>query len=258
MGGFGSSSRIDKVDGVVSSQLPRFPIKSVPSNFKSYESSSILIEPLSFIQSKNLSVNNSTLSITDDDINIKTASEKELIIDTILKGVIVDYDKEDLFFCDLIYLAMMRKVLTFGDSPLNYDWTCPHCGENNKSEFFLTECSFNDLEKTDLPIKVSHLELEPPRISRIREFLKLKVDNKDINTDIALSALCVKAPSITDAIELLGSIYKQDDIDLINDSVSDLLALGNFNVIVKCDKKECLRDSYISGVNIFNTLLFNK
>lgn len=178
-------------------------VTSLPSAFLQYpEGSAVLCSPFSFGDLSRF--NNS---------NMTEVQFFEFVLEGIeTKG----FDKYDLTYYDVVYLALLRKMNSLGSTQVTLTSICDHCGHINTNhmdtQFFY---DFVDLEIEEMPLtlELNSGELELKFIT-IRDWMELA--NKDMLDD----SLNLYAKSVANRIfdEAYQTIYNAtgQDIEVLN------------------------------------------
>jgi len=136
---------------------------------------------------------------------IKTIAQSKLNVkdkfDRVLKGIDTSFDKLDLTVPDLIYLAFLRKISTFGVTDLKISTKCPVCNGNVDFKISLEDFDFNELKAPKLPvivpIKNEDYMFKPISIGKYFQLL----DKKKEDDEIALMAMCCISKKFEDAYD---------------------------------------------------------
>ena len=116
-------------------------IKELPSGFKGYpENTKISYVPMTF-----------------EEIEALNSSEMdpERAIAMLLKAIhCTTLPSYDLYYWDVMYIGIQRKLLAFGDTNGTLYKRCPKCGNLVSKSFSYTELEFKELEVPALPMRM--------------------------------------------------------------------------------------------------------
>jgi hypothetical protein len=120
--------------------LPVLEVKVLPSKFLPYpKAAKIAYNPYTFGEIKKFSQS-----------KFSPRGKYEFI----LEGIKTNFDKMLLTFSDFLYLALLRKISSLGNSKFQVIYLCEECGFRNEALFNINEIDFKDLEVPELPLVV--------------------------------------------------------------------------------------------------------
>ena len=183
------------IQGKDTSMRPLVVVENLPSNFKGYpEGTVISYDPITLNELEALN-NSSTTDI-------------ERGIAMLLKAIHCNtLPSEELYYWDVMYIGIQRKILAFGDTRGVTYAVCPNCGKVLQREFDYTELEFKELQAEDLPIitKLGGKEVEISLLT-MREFLELS----DLDSDLSVYAAMIKNLDREESLELVKNAYGKD------------------------------------------------
>lgn len=160
--------------------MPIHNIEDLPSNMIPYpEGAEISYRSYGFGEIKNIS--QSELSELD-------------FVDIVMNGIYTNFDKKTITFYDFLYIAILRKLFTIGNSKAELVYICPHCEKRVSSEIDMAEdIDFEYLKTEELPISTvlddgNVYEFHPFTI----EDYKWLVRNNKFKDYVAVISLCCK------------------------------------------------------------------
>jgi hypothetical protein len=199
------------------SNLPLTEVKQLPSGFKGYpEGTKISYTPLTLGELEAL--NSSDMDFTRG-------------IAMLLNSIHCNTVKvEDLYYWDVIYIGIQRKLLAFGDTRGVLYNQCPKCGNIVEHEFDYTEIDFHVLDVPDLPVctKVNGIDVEFSLIT-IKDFLQINEERGELD----LYARMIKNLPYQQAYELVKNCHGKD-AKLIK-YIDKQLGYGIQPFIIKCE-----------------------
>lgn len=145
------------------SNKPLIQINELPSGYKGYPAGTkISYEPLTL---KELEILN-----TDEDLDATYAVA--MLLDAIHCNTL---KAEELYFYDVMYIGIMRKIQSFGSTKGQLRKRCPNCGNIITKTFDYTEIDFKQMLAPNLPMKmeVCGKSLEFSQLS-MKEFLEIE------------------------------------------------------------------------------------
>ena len=170
-------------------------INELPSNFKGYpEGTKISYEPLTLGELEALN--------SSDNIDVQRGMAM------LLKSIHCNtLSVENLYYWDVIYIGIRRKLLAFGDTLGTLYERCPVCGEIVQKEFSYTELEFKQPNAPDLPIflDIQGQELEFNLIT-IKDFLEIEIEKGELD----VFARMIKNLPYEQAFELVSSCSGTD------------------------------------------------
>lgn len=173
---------------------PLIEVKELPSGFKGYpEGTKISYAPLTLGELEAL--NSGTMDVLRG-------------IAMLLKSIRCNtMPVEELYYWDVMYIGIQRKLLAFGDTRgILYNY-CPKCGAEVEFEFEHTQLEFETLQAPDLPIitTIANHELEFGLIT-IRDFLEIDTDKGTLD----VYARMIKNKSYEEAYEIVSNSSGKD------------------------------------------------
>lgn len=189
------SAPVEQVVNAETSTIPLIKVDKLPSGFKGYpQGTTISYSPMTIGELEAIN--------SGDTIDVERGLA--MLINSIHCTTINPYD---LYYWDVIYIGVKRKILAFGDTRGTLYEYCPNCGEIIQREFDYTEMEFKELEAEALPIitTINEKEVEFAPLT-IKEFLELPADC----TDIDVYAKMIKNLSFEKSYKLVESAYGKD------------------------------------------------
>lgn len=117
-------------------------VKQLPSEFKGYPKGTIIsYEPLKL---KELEILN-----TDEELDASYAIA--MLLDAIHCNTLTS---EQLYFYDVIYIGILRKIQSFGDTRGTIRRRCPKCGNIVSKTFDYTNIEFKQMQAPNLPMSL--------------------------------------------------------------------------------------------------------
>lgn len=170
-------------------------INELPSNFKGYpEGTKISYEPLTLGELEALN--------SSDNIDVQRGMAM------LLKSIHCNtLSVENLYYWDVMYIGIRRKLLAFGDTLGTLYERCPVCGEIVQKEFSYTELEFKQPNAPDLPIflDIQGQELEFNLIT-IKDFLEIEIEKGELD----VFARMIKNLPYEQSFELVSSCSGTD------------------------------------------------
>ena len=121
---------------------PVIEVKELPSEFKGYPKGTVIsFEPLTLGELEILN--------TDEDLDLSYGIA--LLLDAIHCNTL---KSEDLFFYDVMYIGIIRKIQAFGDTRGRIIKRCPKCGTPVSKTFDYTEIEFKQIKAPALPMRM--------------------------------------------------------------------------------------------------------
>lgn len=170
-------------------------INELPSNFKGYpEGTKISYEPLTLGE----------LEALNSSDNIDVQRGMAMLLNSIHCNTL---SVENLYYWDVMYIGIRRKLLAFGDTLGTLYERCPVCGEIVQKEFSYTELEFKQPNAPDLPIflDIQGQELEFNLIT-IKDFLEIEIEKGELD----VFARMIKNLPYEQAFELVSSCSGTD------------------------------------------------
>lgn len=144
-------------------------VDKLPSNFKGYpEGTRISYKPITLGELEALN---------------SGSVEVERGIAMLLKAIHCNTLKpQDLYYWDVMYIGIQRKLLAFGDTRGIIYEQCPNCGNIVEKEFDYTELEFKEIEAPNLPViaKIQNKEVEFGLIT-IKDFLEINTEKGELD-----------------------------------------------------------------------------
>lgn len=209
--------------------IPILDVSDLPSNWITYPpNSSIKVRRYTFGEIDKF--NQSTLNIVSR-------------IDLILEGIITSFDKDDLTIGDYLYLALYRKLFTFGDGVFSVKVGCPKCGKVHTFNVKTKDIDFNTLNLEKLPIVLTMVDGTKLSFSplTIRDLKSNNANNRDINSPIVELASQVRNMSYDEAYDIIYHSSNVDDENALRE-IQKYLDFGAKNIETKCINKITVPD----------------
>ena len=173
---------------------PLIEVKELPSGFKGYpEGTKISYTPLTLGELEAL--NSGTIDVLRG-------------IALLLKSIRCNtIPVEDLYYWDVMYIGIQRKLLAFGDTRgILYNY-CPTCGAEIEFEFEHTQLEFETLQAPALPIttNIGKHEVEFGLIT-IKDFLEIDPEKGTLD----VYARMIKNIPYADAYEIVSNSSGKD------------------------------------------------
>lgn len=207
----------------VNDYLPEIEVKVLPSGFKAYqEGASVKYKPYTY--GEIVKFNQSKISRIER-FNI------------VLNGIMTNFDKLELTYADYRYIALLRRISTFGSTKFVSEFSCPTCGGNNKLHLSSENIEFEDIQAPDLPaiITVNGKEVHFSPIT-LRGYTELENDEDGHLEDRAM-ARQVTNMSYEEALPLIQQATGKDLINI--QQVDEYLYHGVKPEIVTCATPAC-------------------
>lgn len=150
-------------------EKPIIQVKDLPSQFKGYpKGTTVSYTPLDLETLEKLN--------TDPDLDASYGIAE--LLDSIQCNTL---NSEDLYFYDVMYIGILRKINAFGDTRGQLRKRCPICGEIVTKTFDYTEIEFKQISAPDLPIRmeVAGKQLEFAQLT-MKEFLEIGEDEGEL------------------------------------------------------------------------------
>lgn len=183
-----------KIQNEVTKNIPLIEVNELPSGFKGYpKGTKISYEPLTLGELEALNTGN-------PDVERGIA----MLLNSIHCNTLESYD---LYYWDVMYIGIKRKLLAFGDTRGTLYAYCPKCGNIVEKEFDYTELDFKELQAPDLPVvtTISDQELEFGLLT-MKEFLEMESDEGELG----VYARMIKNKPFEEAKDLLSNCYGKD------------------------------------------------
>lgn len=153
----------------VTEKIPMVLVKELPSGFKGYpEGTKISYSPITLGELE---------SLNSGDMDIERGIA--MLLNSIHCNTL---PVEKLYYWDVMYIGIQRKLLAFGDTTGTIYAQCPNCGEIVERTFDFTELEFKELEAEDLPAitTICGKQVEIGLLT-IKEFLELDLENGELD-----------------------------------------------------------------------------
>lgn len=143
-------------------------VNELPSEFKGYpEGTKVSFKPITLEE----------LEVLNSD-NMDT----ERAIALLLKSIhCTTLPAQDLYYWDVIYVGIKRKLLAFGGTKGTLSRRCPYCGATVSKTFAYTDLEFKPIEARALPIRLD-IAGEQLVFSELtmKEFLQIKTEQGEL------------------------------------------------------------------------------
>ena len=211
----GDENILHEIDGVETDNLIKMDF--VPSQFKGYpKNTRIYYKPVTLGELETL-----------NNAEIDTTRGMAMLLNSIHCNTLKSYD---LYFWDVIFTGIQRKLLAFGEITGTLYKLCPKCGGTVTKSFKYTELDLKEIDAPDLPlcIEICGKEMEFAPLT-MKQFLQM--DTKEGQAGV-LSLMCRNIPYE----EVLPIIKNASGIDLKKLKYVDYqLAYGILPFYVKCE-----------------------
>ena len=175
--------------------VPLTPVLDLPSKFKGYpKGTKINYTPITLGELE-------TLNPTQD-IDITQG------IAMLLKSIHCNtLDPQDLYYWDVMYIGIQRKLLAFGNTEGTIYRTCPKCGNTISKKFLYTDLDFKQLQAPDLPLKmkINNKDVEFGLVT-MKQFLQIDPDQGAMG----VYARMIKNMEFNEAYSLVKGCYGLD------------------------------------------------
>ena len=121
---------------------PLIQVKELPSDFKGYPKGTVISYE---------SLDLETLENLNTDPKLDASYGVAELLDSIHCNTL---KPEDLYFYDVMYIGIMRKINAFGDTRGTLKRKCPKCGNIVSKTFDYTEIDFKQIAAPDLPMRM--------------------------------------------------------------------------------------------------------
>lgn len=162
-------------------------VDKLPSGFKGYpENTKISYSPITLGELE---------ALNSDDMDIERGMA--MLLNSIKCTTM---SVEDLYYWDVVYIGIQRKLLAFGDTRGTLYEQCPKCGNILEHEFEFTELEFKELEAPDLPVitTIAGKSVEVGLLT-IKEFFELDLERGDLD----VYARMIKNMNYEEAFQLI-------------------------------------------------------
>ena len=184
-----------KVQNEVVEKLPLVPVTKIPSNFKGYpEGTKISYNPLTLGELESLN--------NGDEVDIERGIA--MLLNAIHCNTLPSHD---LYYWDVIYIGIQRKLLAFGDTRGVLYAQCPKCGNIIEKEFDYTELDFKEIQAPDLPVitDINGIKVEFSLLT-MKDFLEIDVKKGELD----VYARMIKNMPYEKAYNLISNCYGKD------------------------------------------------
>lgn len=224
---FEPKRKVSEEKEIKTKYLPEIEVSEVPSKFISYKEDYIITyRPYAFGEIKK--TNQSKMSIRS-------------MFDFILEGITTNFDKYNLTVPDFLYISLLRKISTLGETKFNIKCLCSSCKIENSNTLNIQDIEFRDIKAPKLPINV---ELSVGKFSfkplTLKDYYFLIKEKKE---DDVLALLAIQA--CKDNEKEFNKVYQEfynlnrEDGEILEE-VDNYLDHSLMPVIFKC--KECKED----------------
>ena len=213
------NASLEQVQGSDTSMRPLVKVDKLPSGFKGYpEGTTISYDPITLGE----------LEALNNGENIDVERGIAMLLKAIHCNTLNSYD---LYYWDVMFIGIQRKLTAFGDTRGIIYGTCPKCGSIVEREFDYSELDFKELLAPDLPIIVTLGDKKVEiGLLTMKDFLELQTDGTV--TDFDLYCKLIKNIPYEEAKQLLTNLYGKD-IKLIK-YIDKLLNHGLKPLKTKC------------------------
>jgi len=197
----------DEDIGLLSVPTPDVPVTymdKLPSGFKGYpKGTKIGYKPITMEELEILSIEDE--SYNDEEEN---ESKANLAVAYLLKSIVCNTLKpEDLYYWDLMYIGIKRKMLAFGGTTGTTFGRCSKCGSTLVRQFTYNELEFKELNVPALPMKlqINGREVHFGQIT-MKDFLQID----PTQGQIGVYARMIKNMEFDEAYKFVKSLYGVD------------------------------------------------
>lgn len=197
----------DEDIGLLSVPTPDVPVTymdKLPSGFKGYpKGTKIGYKPITMEELEILSIEDE--SYNDEEEN---ESKANLAVAYLLKSIVCNTLKpEDLYYWDLMYIGIKRKMLAFGGTTGTTFGRCSKCGSTLVRQFEYNELEFKELNVPALPMKlqINGREVHFGQIT-MKDFLQID----PTQGQIGVYARMIKNMEFDEAYKFVKSLYGVD------------------------------------------------
>lgn len=149
-------------------EIPLVQVTQLPSGFKGYpKGTQISYRPITLGELE---------ALNSDEMDATRA------VAMLLKSIhCTTLNAEDLYYWDIMYIGIQRKLMAFGNTKGTIYNICPKCGKMVSKSFEYTELTFKELQAPDLPMRmtVSGKELEFKPLT-MKQFLQIEVEQGEL------------------------------------------------------------------------------
>lgn len=214
-----ASQQSDKGLGEKLRFFPEMIAEILPSQFKVYPKGTVIkYRPYAFGEIKKF--NQSGKSMLD-------------VFQTAMEGVTVEGMKlEDITYSDALYVSLLRKISSLGDTRFKVTYICSSCGKPVTDSVESTKIGFDELNVPKLPV-IAELSTGSLAFSPMTygSFIKLAKD-KNTNDEVAILAMMCVNKSFDEAYNLIYNASAGEGMVL--EHVDKLLYHGLQRIKFKC------------------------
>jgi hypothetical protein len=203
-------------------------LNSLPSGFKGYpEGTKISYEPITLGELE---------ALNTGEVDITRA------IAMLLKSIHCNtLPSEELYYWDVMYIGIQRKLLAFGDTKGVIYATCPKCGNIVEKEFDYTELEFKEISAPALPVitTVQNKEVEIHLLT-MKDFLQIDVEKGELDVYARMLNLPYE-----EAFQLISTCYGRDAKKIkfidkqLDYGLKPFIVTCNGEIIENDKKKKC-------------------
>lgn len=169
-------------------------------------------------------------------------------LEFIMQGIETSFPKEDLTLADMLYIGLMRKISTLGETQTKITYICAHCGESNEFILLNSDLAFDDILAKKLPVIASlsdgDYHFTPLTMKSYMELLDQGLHNETIPT---YAKMCINRP-YEKAYERFYAANSEDGAIL--EAVDELLYHGITPMEKICSKCGGLTQVEVEGGEI--------
>lgn len=163
--------RVDSkpVTNEVIEKVPMIHVKQVPSGFKGYpEGTKISYRPITLGELE---------SLNSGEMDIERGIA--MLLNSIHCNTL---PVEELYYWDVMFIGIQRKLLAFGDTRGTLYEQCPKCGNIVERDFDFTELEFKQCDAPDLPLftTINGVDVEIGLLT-IKQFFELDLERGDLD-----------------------------------------------------------------------------
>ena len=198
--------------------LPLVKVTQLPSGFLGYpEGTTISYNPLTLGELE--AINNG------DTVDVERGIA--MLLNSIHCNTL---NAEDLYYWDVIYIGIKRKLLAFGDTRGIIYNQCPKCGNIVEKEFDYTELDFKECEAPDLPVitTIADKEVEISLLT-MKDFLQIDTNKGELD----VYARMIKNLPYEEAYDLISNSFGKDVKKI--QYIDKILTYGIKPFFVECD-----------------------
>ncbi|MFA5542234.1 MAG: hypothetical protein WDA47_00530 [Bacilli bacterium] len=199
--------------------LPEITVTELPSHFKAYPKGTVIkYRPYSFGEVKKFNQGGKTM---------------QDIFQMAMEGVLVEgMDKDDLTYSDALYLSLLRKISSLGDTKFKVTYICSECGKPVTESIESTKIGFDELDIPALPVvaelQQTTLEFKPFTYGK---FIQLVTEGK-IEDEVATMAAMCSNKLFQEAYDIIYNCSTSDGVIL--EHIDRILYHGTKRLKFKC------------------------